>query len=186
MEIQGHRVCVPSANGTNANTADPPSPPPPPPTYHYRNYHDHEDCYKSQRRGRAVARQGTVAVLLISSLKGKPRVEIRAAPRRETFDILRSNSQNRYHPCLRARSHRLSLFVSGHSLAEEIKFLDRRIVYRVPLLCHKYYPFNVKRERRFHSEFLPSSFERGDERIYNGIVPRTRVPHRAAINSETP
>lgn len=133
VEIQGHRICVPSATGTN--TADPP------PAATTVTYRDHGGCYKSQRRGRAVARQDTVAVSLISSLKGKPHVEIRAVSR--NLDILRSNSQNRYHPCLRARFPSISLSLRPFSPRRANKIHDRRIIYRCFVTMSHLFAFNV-------------------------------------------
>jgi len=82
--------------------------------HHRRNYRDRDGgCYKSQRRGsrRTPRHRGGLADLA----KGEtPRRDTRrAAPR--NLDILRSNSQNRYHPCLRARSLSTSFFLKSFS-----------------------------------------------------------------------
>jgi len=73
--------------------------------YHRRNYRDHGGCYKSHRRGRAVARQD-IAVSLISLKERNPRRDTR----RETL-ISYVATRKSIPPCLRAHS----LFLSDHS-----------------------------------------------------------------------
>lgn len=96
--------------------------------YHRCNYRDHGGCYKSQRRGRTVARQDTVAVSLISSLKGKPHVEIRATSRRETLiSYVATRKIDTIRACVLVLC--LSLFLSSHSRREN-KIRDQRFIYR--------------------------------------------------------
>lgn len=99
-------------------------------SYYRRNYRDHEGCYKSQRRGRAVVRQDTVAVSLIS-LKEKPYVEIHDALCRET--LISYVAATRKIDTIRARVlvpiNLFFLSLSGHSYRGN-KIPDRRVVYR--------------------------------------------------------
>lgn len=97
--------------------------------YHCRNYRDHGGCYKSHRRGRAVARQDTVAVSLIS-LKEKPNVEIHATPRRETLiSYVATRKIDTIHACVLV----LYLFFSQTILIEENKIPDREASFIVLL-----------------------------------------------------
>jgi len=114
--------CVPSAMGTNANTADPLTVT----TTIAVTIVIVTEVAINHRDEEAVARQDTVAVSLIS-LKGKPHVEIRAALRRETLiSYVATRKIDTIRACVLVLY--LPLFFSNHSRREN-KIHDWRVIY---------------------------------------------------------